>query len=69
VRTIDGERPGSMLRRDLSLLRRMAAMLVQYATAGAALRRRYRRCQESGEVLWVDALGKTRHREEPLRPR
>jgi hypothetical protein len=66
VRTIETS-AGSTLRRDLELLRRMAGMLFQYWTSGARLRRAYRDCETSGEVFWVDAVGKTRHREEALR--
>ncbi len=54
------------VRRDLLLLRRMASMLFQYWTAGARLRRAYRRCEARGKVFWVDASGPTRHREEAL---
>lgn len=61
--------PASGLRRDLDLLRRMAGMLFRYWTAGARLRREYRRCEARGEVFWVDAWGPTRHREEALRHR
>lgn len=59
--------PASAWPRDVDLLRRMAGMLFQYWTAGARLRRRYRRCEARGEVLWVDGAGPTRHREEALR--
>jgi hypothetical protein len=59
----------SALRRDLALLWGMTRMLLQYWTAGARLRREYRRCEAKGEVFWVDALGPTRHREEALRRR
>jgi hypothetical protein len=57
--------PGAW-RRDLELLTRLAGMLVFYATSGARLRRAYGRCQARGEVLWLDQLGTTRHREEAL---
>lgn len=57
------------LRRDVGLLLRMAGMVVQYWTVGARLRRAYRTCEARGEVLWLDAGGPTRHREEALRRR
>jgi hypothetical protein len=53
----------------VALVVRMARMVLAYATAGARLRRAYRRCEARGEVLWLDALGDTRHREEALRRR
>jgi hypothetical protein len=69
VRTLQATSSRRALRRDIELLRRMAGMLVQYWTSGARLRRAYRRCEARGEILWVDALGPTRHREEALRRR
>jgi hypothetical protein len=67
VRTLDATPAHGTLRRDLALLRRMAGMLLVYWTAGARLRRAYRRCEARGEVLALDAKGATRHREEALR--
>jgi hypothetical protein len=67
VRTLHTERSAAGLGRDLALLRRLAAMVWQYAVAGGRLRREYRRKEARGEVFWVDAAGPTRHREEPLR--
>ncbi|MFN8091951.1 MAG: hypothetical protein U0599_06970 [Vicinamibacteria bacterium] len=66
MRTIDARSPVSSWRRDLSLALRMAAMVFGYATAGARLRRAYRRCEERGETLFVDELGPGGHREEAL---
>ena len=68
MRTLDTG-AGSRLRRDLELLGRMAGMLFQYWTAGARLRRAYRRCEARGETFWVDGVGPTTHREEALRRR
>jgi hypothetical protein len=59
--------PATTLRRDLGLLWRIAGMVLEYVVAGGRLRREYRRREARGEVLWVDAAGPTRHREEPLR--
>ncbi|HEY7409372.1 MAG TPA: hypothetical protein VII13_01445 [Vicinamibacteria bacterium] len=59
--------PATALRRDLGLLWRIAGMVLEYVVAGGRLRREYRRREARGEVLWVDAAGPTRHREEPLR--
>ncbi len=64
MRTLSATPTRSALRRDLVLLARMAGMLVVYWTFGARLRRRYRRCEERGRVLFLDAAGKTRHREQ-----
>ena len=71
MRTLDTptSATASALRRDLALLLRIARMVYAFATAGARLRRAYRRCQARGEVLWVDALGPTHHREEALQRR
>ena len=69
MRTLDTGETHSVLWRDFELLRRMAGMLFLYWTAGARLRRAYRRCAARGETLWVDALGPTQHREEALRRR
>lgn len=67
VRTLATGGAESAWRRDVALLARIARMVFQYATAGARLRRAYRRCEARGEVLWLDALGETHHREEGLR--
>ena len=67
VRTLQTDRTAAGLGRDLALLRRIAAMVWQYAVAGGRLRREYRRREARGEVFWVDGAGPTRHREEPLR--
>jgi hypothetical protein len=71
VRTVDaGARGGGAAwRRDLALLVRMARMVFAYSTAGARLRRAYRRCEARADVLWLDEIGETRHREEALRRR
>jgi hypothetical protein len=61
--------PAAGFRRDVALLRRIVGMVLQYAFAGGRLRREYRRREARGEVLWLDALGPTQHREEPLRRR
>jgi hypothetical protein len=53
-------------RRDLALLRRLAAIAVYYATAGVRLRRTYRRCQARGETLWLDAGDGPRHRDDAV---
>jgi hypothetical protein len=45
---------GRGLGRDLALALRIAGMLAVYLTAGARLRRAYRRCEARGEVLRVD---------------
>ena len=67
MRTLDTTATQSALRRDLRLLLRLAAMLVQYGTTGARQRRAYRRCAARGEVFWVDATETTHHRQEALR--
>jgi hypothetical protein len=69
VRTTEAGAAGSAWRRDLVLLVRMASMVIGYLTAGARLRRAYRRCEARGEILFVDELGPTSHREEGLRSR
>ena len=66
MRTLDSS-PSSTLRRDLALAWRIAVMLFQYTFAGGRLRREYRRREARGEVFWVDASGRTRHREEAMR--
>jgi hypothetical protein len=47
----------------------MASMLFGYLTVGARLRREYRRKERKGQVLFLDAMGPTRHRETPLHRR
>jgi hypothetical protein len=69
MRTLEGAPRTAGLKRDLALLRRIAAMLFQYLVPGGRLRREYRRKEERGEIYWVDAAGPTEHREEPLRRR
>jgi len=69
VRTVDAAGRAAPWRRDLALLLRMAGMVLGYATAGARVRRAYRRCEERGETLLLDEIGPTRHREEALRRR
>jgi hypothetical protein len=59
--------PSSGIRRDLVLLRRLAAMLFQYFVGGGRVRGEYRRKEARGEVFWLDAAGPTRHREEAMR--
>jgi len=67
MRTLDiRPRPGRWIR-DVTLLWRMAGMVVGYWTAGARLRREYRRREARGEVFWVDGEGPTSHREAALR--
>jgi hypothetical protein len=41
-------------RRDLALLRNLAAMIFFYWTRGARLRRVFRECEARGEMFWVD---------------
>ncbi|HET9315395.1 MAG TPA: hypothetical protein VFQ51_07375 [Vicinamibacteria bacterium] len=69
MHTLDSTRGESRLKRDLRLLGRMAAMLYGYFAVGGRLRREYRRRERRGEMLWLDDVGPTRHREEPLRHR
>ncbi len=69
MRTLTAVAPNPTLWRDVRLLWRIAAMLVQYWVQGGRLRREYRRREARGEVLWLDALGPTRHREAALRGR
>jgi hypothetical protein len=69
ARTVAATRGAASWRGDLALLLRMARMVLAYATAGARLRRAYRRCEERGDTLFVDELGPSRHREEALRRR
>jgi hypothetical protein len=66
MRTLDLHPATDRWRRDLTLLARMAGMLLGYWTVGARLRRAYRRKEALGEVFWVDEEGPTRHREAPL---
>lgn len=44
-------------RRDARMLMRLAGMVFAYVTAGARIRRRYRRKARAGEIYWVDAPG------------
>lgn len=69
VRTVEASGGSASWRSDLALLLRMGRMVLVYATAGARLRRAYRRCEKRGETLFVDELGPSRHREEALRRR
>jgi hypothetical protein len=66
VRTLNAAGPRRSLGQDLRLLRSIASMVVQWWIAGGRLRRAYRRCEERGEVLWLDDQGETRHREAAL---
>jgi len=66
MRTVNSGDVAGGLRRDLELLWRIASMVVQYWIAGGRLRREYRRREARGEVLWLDALGTTEHREAPM---
>ena len=63
MRTLNAAEPRRGLGQDLRLLRRIVSMVVQYWIVGGRLRRGYRRCEEHGEVFWLDARGETRHRE------
>jgi len=69
VRTLTAAGPTRSLWRDVRLLQRIASMVVQYWVQGGRLRREYRRREARGEVLWLDALGPTRHREAALHER
>ena len=66
MRTLSAAGARRTLRQDLRLLWSIASMVMQYWIAGGRLRRAYRRCEERGEVLWLDAQGETRHREAAL---
>ncbi len=66
MRTLTSSAPARSLWQDVRLLYRIAAMVVQYWVQGGRLRREYRRCEARGEVLWLDAVGPTRHREASL---
>jgi hypothetical protein len=66
VRTLSSAELGRSLRQDLRLLRSIGSMVLQYWIQGGRLRREYRRREARGDVLWLDALGETRHREAPL---
>jgi hypothetical protein len=66
MRTLDTRDQPIAWRRDLRLLKDLAAMLWIYWTTGARLRRAYRRKQARGETFWLDEEGSTRHREAPL---
>lgn len=67
MKTLDTHEPGPGWRDDLALLTRMAAMLFDYWTSGARLRREYRRCEAAGQTYWVDRAGPTHHRESSVR--
>ena len=54
MRTIDSPDQTSTLLRDVKHLRRLASMLFAYFTAGARVRRLYRKKEEDGDVVWVD---------------
>lgn len=69
MRTLNTADPERSLWQDLRLLQRIASMLLQYWVQGGRLRREYRRREASGEVLWLDAPGETRHREAALHRR
>jgi hypothetical protein len=67
MRTLSSAGATDGLKRDLQLLFQIGAMILDYWLAGGRLRREYRRREERGEVLWLDEVGPTRHREAPLR--
>jgi hypothetical protein len=67
MRTLSSTGATESLKRDLVLLWRIAAMVLDYWLAGGRLRREYRRREARGEVLWLDEVGPTRHREAPMR--
>ena len=59
MRTVDynpepNESRWKKLRRDLALIRRLLAMTFYYWTKGGKLRDEFRRCEERGEVYYVD---------------
>ncbi len=53
LRALD-EPHGPPLLRDLRRLRRLAQIVYVYWTAGARLRRAYRKAQAEGTTLWLD---------------
>jgi hypothetical protein len=67
MRTVTSTGATASLMRDLRLLFQIASMILDYWLAGGRLRREYRRREARGEVLWLDEVGPTRHREAPLR--
>jgi hypothetical protein len=67
MRTLTSTGATGSLKRDLVLLWQIGAMIVDYWLAGGRLRREYRRREARGEVLWLDEVGPTRHREAPMR--
>jgi len=67
MRTVTSTGATASLKRDLRLIWQIAAMILDYWLAGGRLRREYRRREARGEVLWLDEVGPTRHREAPLR--
>jgi hypothetical protein len=69
MRTLTPSAPARSLWQDVRLLYRIGAMVLQYWVEGGRLRRAYRRCEARGCVLWLDALGPTRHREASLHQR
>ena len=59
MRTVDNtadpnERWWEKLRRDFALAIQLAGMTAYYWTAGRKLRAAYRRCEQRGEVFYVD---------------
>ena len=67
MRTLDTAPQQSPWRRDLSLLFRIAGMLLGYWLVGGRMRRRYRKKEARGETFFVDEEGPTSHREAPPR--
>ena len=51
---VGAESSRARLVRDLRVLRRMLGLLWGYFVVGAPVRRRYRRAQRRGEVLFLD---------------
>ena len=59
MRTIDrnsdaNESLWAKVKHDLALARQLLGMSIYYWTKGRKLRAEYRRCQERGEVFYVD---------------
>jgi len=48
------------LGRDLRLLRHFFGMAKTYFTLGRKVRAEYRRCQATGETMWIDGLDPAR---------
>ena len=67
MRTVDSDgnvdTAWGRLRRDAGTLKRIAGMLLVYATAGAKIRRRYHAKLASGGTYWVDELNKNEFNE------